>query len=252
MRKELIRNAIIKKATSLFAQKGYAATTLQDVADEMNMSRSSVYYYFRSKEDILSALVKDVTLAAAEIVKVPENLDADGYTRILREDVSSLVLYIANNAEAFRVLAAAEIPKEAAQSYLGGRISVLDRMSKLIEGGINIGAFRKVDVEIAALGIMGIITWIAWWFKSDSRISPETIAEEMADMALRSISRTSKGEELQPSRLITNIRDELDLLEKSIASLAPSAGNQKEPGSLENDRKKPKASKRKTLKNVPA
>src|SRR5271156_2526688 len=50
------RNEILQSAAALFAQKGFGATTLQEVASAVGLTRTAFYYYFPSKEKLLTAL----------------------------------------------------------------------------------------------------------------------------------------------------------------------------------------------------
>src|SRR5207244_9108696 len=65
-RRELVRQELLTKAAEVFEKKGFGQATILDVAQAMQLSRSSLYHYFKSKEEILEALVKKNTEAAAE------------------------------------------------------------------------------------------------------------------------------------------------------------------------------------------
>ncbi len=49
------KKAVLKAGGQLFAERGYFATTVQDIAEQCNMSKASIYKMFESKEDILIA-----------------------------------------------------------------------------------------------------------------------------------------------------------------------------------------------------
>ena len=54
------KEGILAVALNLFAQRGYAATSLQDIADEMSLTKAAVYYHFRSKAELLQAICEPV------------------------------------------------------------------------------------------------------------------------------------------------------------------------------------------------
>ena len=60
-RRELVENEIYEHATRLFAERGFAGTSLQDIADAMGMTRPALYYYVKSKDELLAKLVTEVT-----------------------------------------------------------------------------------------------------------------------------------------------------------------------------------------------
>src|SRR5882757_2665217 len=68
-RKALVRNQLIDKAAELFATRGYARTTMNDIAEELQLKRSSLYHYFRSKDEILNVLIEEQTVAPTQMLK---------------------------------------------------------------------------------------------------------------------------------------------------------------------------------------
>ena len=67
-RRELIVGEVLDTATELFAVKGYEATSLQDIADAVGVSRPALYHYLSSKEDLLVMLVEGVSQSLAEVL----------------------------------------------------------------------------------------------------------------------------------------------------------------------------------------
>src|SRR5436305_1185740 len=61
---EALRKAILDAASRLFIERGLAGTSMRDIANELGLTRTAVYYYFKNKEQILKGLTEDVTLAA--------------------------------------------------------------------------------------------------------------------------------------------------------------------------------------------
>ena len=96
---------LFEQAAALFAEKGFAGTTLQDIANAMGLSRPSLYHYIQSKDELLERLVEDVTAAAAELVTVVADdvtLTAD---EKVRQTVRGMVKLIAEQPSRFRLLA---------------------------------------------------------------------------------------------------------------------------------------------------
>src|SRR5687768_3279860 len=71
MRRGLVEQEIFDQATRLFAQRGYAGTSIQDIADAVGLTRPALYHYVKSKDDLLARLVAEVTVVAAtDIAKI--------------------------------------------------------------------------------------------------------------------------------------------------------------------------------------
>ena len=86
-RRELVEAQIYEQATRLFAERGFAGTSLQDVADAMGMTRSALYYYVRNKDQLLAQLVTEITSGPADAAEeiAGRDLDALG-THIVRAE----------------------------------------------------------------------------------------------------------------------------------------------------------------------
>src|SRR5262249_25439518 len=68
-RKDLVLEHLLNKAAELFLQRGYANTRMQDIAESMQMSRSSLYHYFENKEQVLRALTESDVLVATDTLE---------------------------------------------------------------------------------------------------------------------------------------------------------------------------------------
>ena len=65
VRRDLLAAEVLDKAAALFATRGFAATSLKDVADAVGLQRSSIYYYYPNKDALLKELIQGVTLPVA-------------------------------------------------------------------------------------------------------------------------------------------------------------------------------------------
>lgn len=68
------RSTILMKAAELFSEKGYAGTSMSDLAEELALSKAAIYHHFESKESILMTLVKSTFLDMGELVHEIESL----------------------------------------------------------------------------------------------------------------------------------------------------------------------------------
>ena len=86
-RRELVENEIYEQATRLFAERGFAGTSLQDIADAMGITRPALYYYVKSKDELLAKLVTEITDGPGEptsrAVAARTDLDAVGKLRAI-------------------------------------------------------------------------------------------------------------------------------------------------------------------------
>jgi AcrR family transcriptional regulator len=221
-----VENQILTEATQLFAQRGFAGTTLQDVARAAGLTRPALYHYFANKEAILARLVSDLTLEpAAELAQLRRQRGKSAIHR-LHEMAFDTALRHARQPDRFRVLVLsdAELPAELADSYRDGRRRILAEYVAVIKEGIEADELRPVDARIASLGIIGMCTWVAWWYRPDTAGDERDVASGLADMAVASLSAAEQRPTAArgPARALELLKQDVALLEAALATEAPS------------------------------
>jgi AcrR family transcriptional regulator len=216
-RRELVENEMYEHAIRLFAERGFAGTNLQDIADAMGMTRPALYYYVKSKDELLAKLAADVAGGSAvEMAELAARPDLDAVGK-LRGIARLSVVRLARQPDRFRLLirSEAELPAELAESYDANRRAVLKTVADVIEQGIVAGQLRPVDARVAALAVLGMCNWVAWWFRP-GRDDVDAVADQLADMALAAVQRadhrTPEGE--GPAAALAMLRQDLDHLER--------------------------------------
>ena len=209
---------ILEHATRLFAQRGYDGTTLQDIADAIGITRPGLYNYINSKEQLLAELVRDVSENTAHIVHTVR-LRADlSSIEKLRVVVRALALQRAGAPERFRVLDRTEaaLPEEVAALHLKARREVLAELRTIIEEGVSRGEFRPRDERLAALSVIGMCNWVAWWFRPGSNHPAEPVADQLAQNAVDMLAYPEGTGPLTatPHRALQTVRENLDYLER--------------------------------------
>jgi AcrR family transcriptional regulator len=219
VRRGLMQQEIYEQATRLFAQRGFAGTSIQDVADAVGLTRPALYHYVKSKDELLAKLVTEITVAnATEIASIAKSSKGSATDRI-REIVRSLVRRNAEQGERLRLLirSEADLPEEIGRSYQENRRLVLRSLTKLVEQGISRGEFRPVTPEMGAFAVLGIINWVAWWYHPGSHFDLDLVAEELADIAVHGLAaEAGRSASATPLDAIRSLRRELDRLEATL------------------------------------
>jgi AcrR family transcriptional regulator len=231
-RRELVMSEILEHATRLFAERGYDGTTLQDIADAIGITRPGLYNYISSKEQLLDALVRDVSENTAHIVHAVRLRTDLSPAEKLRAVVRELVLQRAGAPERFRVLDRTEaaLPEEVAALHLKARREVLAEMRTIIEEGVARGEFRPRDERLAALSVIGMCNWVAWWFHPGSGHPAEPVAGQLAQNAVDMLAYPEGAGPLTPAphRAMQVVRENLDYLERF---LGPKSVDNRDTGS---------------------
>ncbi len=215
-RRDVLMVEVLDKAATLFAARGYAATSLQDIAKEIGLSRTSIYYYFASKEALLEELVRGVTQRTAEIFADLDGVAGASRSANLAEAARRLVLWVTDPHTHFKLLdrTESELPGDLAALHRNTKRRVLRNMVELIEGGIADGEFKPIDAQMAAFAILGMCNWTAWWFQPSGALDRKEVADQLATLAVGMVQKSAgTGTARDMRSLVTSIRENLDLID---------------------------------------
>lgn len=215
-RGSLVRKAMMNAAAELFAERGFAGTNLRDLADVLGVSRPGLYYHFPNKEKILEALIEEVTFTIADrFSDIASQVDRDPEDS-LRKLMQIATGWVLENPVLFRVLdrSDADLPPDLRGRHETLKRAILANFTDIIERGISSGKFRPIDPHIAALTILGMRNWAAWWYKPEGRLPKNEVANTIAEMAVRSILRSDAHRSRSDQ-----VQDVLRILKEDVAHL---------------------------------
>lgn len=214
-RRDVLMVEVLDKAAALFASRGFAATSLQDIAREIGLSRTSIYYYFASKDALLEELVRGVTQRTAEIFADLDGVAGASHSANLAEAARRLVLWVTDPHTHFKLLdrTESELPNELAAMHRDTKRRVLRNMVELIQGGITDGEFKPVNANVAAFSILGMCNWTAWWFSPSGNLDRKKVADQVAALAVAMVQSTRSGAARDMKSLVASIRENLDLID---------------------------------------
>ena len=217
MRKSLVEAELLERAARLFAERGYSATSLEDVARQTGMSRPAIYYYFKSKEDVLARLVEGL-IASSELALKRIRAESSGQPEArLRVAVEALIGPIVEAPSRFRLLITyeAELPELLARRYLDIRRQIVREVGAIVAAGMGSGIFRQANERVATFTVLGMCNWVAWWYEPSRYKDVSGLAAEIAEMAIASLRVGGEHEPpASPAELITAIRGHLSRLER--------------------------------------
>ncbi|NMO04704.1 TetR/AcrR family transcriptional regulator [Gordonia sp. TBRC 11910] len=218
VRHELVEREIKENAARLFAERGVAGTTLQDIADATGMTRQAVYHYVTNKDELFAQLVAEIAEEPAQLLHQINAMAQLPPREKLRQMAKFIALHQMSSADKFRLMirSEADLPEELARTYSASRRSVLKELIAVIRDGIRVGSFRETDPRTAALGIVGMLNWVAWWYHPGD--DEKAAASELAEMAVQSVSADSSRAASAPSvpRLLKSMESDLGQLKRML------------------------------------
>ena len=184
----MTREEILEAAVLIFSQKGFHATSMQDIAEAVNLQKASLYHHVSSKQEILVELLDQaLDLLIDQIQYVLEQpLPPD---EKLRQAVSVYLTTLINNRERAAVLLMEHrsLDPELHTRHIPRRDRFERLWRDLIYQGLSQGVFECTDPALTARALLGMMNWTITWYKPEGRLSADEIAENIADLALRGL-----------------------------------------------------------------
>ena len=175
------RVEILKSAAAAFRRRGYHGASMGEIAKALRMTKGSLYYYFKNKEEILF-FCHDYSLDI--LLEVLEKVEAAGGAppRKLRSLIESFVHHILDDLRG----TAMTLDFQALSAPLLRRvIAKRDRFDRgirrLLQDGMDAGAFAPGDPKLLTFAILGAVNWIPRWFDPRGPAGSEEIGRAFAD-----------------------------------------------------------------------
>ena len=182
------RAEIIAVATSLFREKGYHATSLDDIAERIGFTKPAIYYYFGSKEDILFAIVDGIVDEGLRRIREIAGRGGSPAQRLhdlLAENMRVILENIEPNTVFYNERGLLSPERERAirdreREYTG---IVRDLYVESVEAG----ELLDVDPGVATATLLGATIWAYRWFDPDGRLSADEVAAQVARLLMSGV-----------------------------------------------------------------
>jgi AcrR family transcriptional regulator len=185
--REVKRDAVLRAAAQAFNENGFHKTSLDDVAERLNVTKPTIYYYVKNKDQILFECVRIGLEMLEDASAQIEGTNANGltklialwrvYVQIVTEDFGRCLILVGEDP----------LPPSTRKELraLKGRID--KRFRSVIAEGIEDGSIRPCDPKIAAFAAAGALSWIARWYDPRGPLDPQELADQMIDLLVNGV-----------------------------------------------------------------
>jgi TetR/AcrR family transcriptional regulator, cholesterol catabolism regulator len=178
-RRQSRRELIVLAAVEVFREMGLEKATLEAVGERVGLSKASLYYYVRSKEELLGHVVVHVVRAQEEALA--QVLDAEGPEERLRAFCHSHVRIICTDpvGQVSARVALSGIRDDVVRRPLHEYMS---RLEAILRDGVAAGVFRDMDLRIAQHSIIATLNAVPLWFSPEGRLTLDEVAAEVSGL----------------------------------------------------------------------
>ncbi len=177
------RADIVSRSAELFDRHGYHATSVNDIAEAVGISKPTLYHYVKGKDEILYWIHQEFSNWLIARQDSRRDVPMSNSQRILEtmadifELMESRPGHVRTFFEHYR-----ELPIDAQTDIGASRDRYFEMVKSLISAGIDSGELRAVDPTFATLAMFGVCNWAYQWFRPDGPMTPRQIAYLMFDI----------------------------------------------------------------------
>ncbi len=191
-RAEATRARLLAAAAEAFAERGFHGTTTRDIAAAAGMSPAAVYVHYKSKEQLLHQLSK---IGHQRIIEAIGDVDdpADSPAARLAAAMGAFARHHASAHTSVRVVNyELDALTEEHRAEIGTlRREITRRIRAIVDAGVADGSFDTPDPRMATIAVLSSGIDIGRWYHDGGEITPETIGDFYADLALRTVGATA-------------------------------------------------------------
>lgn len=194
---EISQRRVLDSAAKIFRDNGYAGTTMRAIADDAGLKAGSIYYHYKSKDELISAML-DLGMSSV-IVAVKHALsmlpqEASAHERIrtaVYAHLSAIIEYGDYTLAARRVFG--QVPEDLRVKNMHLRDQYAAMWQEILVVASTRGELRPTaNLSLSRLFILGALNWTAEWYKPGGRTIAEVSDEFVAIILEGLIDRTKK------------------------------------------------------------
>lgn len=184
------KKELLIESQKLLKNKGFAATSVRDIASHLGMEPASIYSHFSSKQDILELTCFDLAdkfeLAIKDVNDIYFNAEQklrmaiQYHVEILTDNLDAAIIFHRD----WRNLSDESLPK-----FIERRNQYEAEIKTIVQNGIDEGLFKESDLKFAALSILSSVNWIVEWYDPNGSLTPNEIAEKLSNFILTGLKK---------------------------------------------------------------
>ena len=181
------RQEILRTAARLFQQRGYDATSMNDVAAALKLSKGGLYHHFQSKDEILYEIMNHAMEITQERVLNPVRCIADPEERLRALIRLHIEVVLSPRDREITVMLHENHPlPPALRKRINARkkdyIHFLESLMTEVQNKTQNQARGKVSPRAAAFALLGMINWIYQWYKPEGELQAQNLIPQFTDL----------------------------------------------------------------------
>ena len=197
--REAKRHAVLQAAAQLFNERGFHATSLDDIAARLNVTKPTLYYYVKNKDEILLQCVRqglDMMLAGIEVSRAAGGQAIDQlitcmqvYARIVTQDFGMCLIRVGDE----------QVPPESRKELRRLKSAIDQEFRRLVAEGVAEGSLAPCDPKMTAFVIAGALSWIGRWYQPGGEYTAEQVTQQCVETLMGGVLRRPQAAGRSPA-----------------------------------------------------
>ncbi|MFT3663871.1 TetR/AcrR family transcriptional regulator [Piscinibacter sp.] len=185
--REAKRNAVLSTAAQMFNERGFHATSLDDIAARLHVSKPTLYYYVKNKDEILLACVRQGLAMTLEGIEASRRAGGDAvdqlracmevYAHIVMQPFGACLIRVGDE----------QLPPDSRKELRRMKAGIDQAFRRLVAQGVEEGSLAPCDPKVTAFVIAGALSWIARWYRPDGDYDAGQIAQRCVQTLLAGV-----------------------------------------------------------------
>lgn len=181
----MTRDEILVAAAQIFSQKGFHATSMQDIAQAVRLQKASLYHHVSSKQEILVDVLNqalDLLIERMQAVMAQPLAPDEKLRQAMRVYLTTLMEH--RDLAAVLLLEHRNLSPELHARHIPRRDRFEQLWRGLIQQGLDDGVFYCADPAMASRALLGVMNWTITWYRPGGACTPEEVAAQFSDLFL--------------------------------------------------------------------
>lgn len=190
----MTREEILDAAAQIFREKGFHATSMQDIAAAVDLRKASLYHHVTSKQEILVDLLDkglELLIYNMEQVVIQDIPAEEKFRLAMRSYLTTLTENL--GLTSVLLLEHRSLEDKFRQRHVPSRDRYEQYWRDILAEGIEQGIFECQEIQIAVKAILGVANWTIMWFNPEGQLSANEIADLSADLVLNGLYQRDSG-----------------------------------------------------------
>jgi AcrR family transcriptional regulator len=181
------RRLILKTAARMFARDGYQHTTLDAIAAALNITKPTIYYYFKNKEDLYFQITRLALSDLDRVISLSESEGASGLAKLRQFCVIYCEFILTDIGASITVVSDKNVGPAFRRRWRDLKKQFELRLHRFIEEGRQDGSIFIDDPAILSAALFGAMNWTPQWFDPKGTLSAKSIAAKIFEIFERAI-----------------------------------------------------------------